>query len=471
MSKPALVLAAALALSACAGSAEPQEHGIAVPSLWTRLTGGTAAAPASDRPMAGAAEAEVEQHWWRRFDDPLLDQLVADALAGSPTLEIAKARVEEAEAARGVARARLLPDISAGGSSQRANQGYSTNDKAVTASQIDIRATWELDLFGRNRARLAESSALLQSEEAAAQATRVALLAEVARSYFDLRDSLRRLELTRRNLATQRRTLEIIRAQQQGAMAAEFDVQRAAAQVSSTEALIPALETARDTALNQLAVLLGRTPGSLDARLAAPPALTPLDPAPAVAAPAKVLAARPDVRAAERRFAAGLAGKDAAFAELFPNISLSALFGAQSATPMNATPWGVGLTLVQPILNFGRIESQIDAADARQRQAFHAYRRSVLEALGDMETALSRYGHEAARNISLSAGAEQNRKAAELARLQYANGYTGLLDVLTAERSLLEAEAAQAGSDLDLRRDLVAVYAAAGGGWLDGVSP
>jgi multidrug efflux system outer membrane protein len=117
------------------------------------------------------------------------------------------------------------------------------------------------------------------------------------------------------------------------------------------------------------------------------------------------------------------------------------------------------------VLNFGRIESQIDAADARQRQAFLAYQQSVLEALEDMENALSRYGHEARRGQSLAIGVDQNRHAAELARSQYVNGYTGLLDELVAERNLLDAESALAASDTDLRHDLVDIYAAAGGGW------
>ncbi|WP_096700836.1 efflux transporter outer membrane subunit [Magnetospirillum sp. 15-1] len=464
---PLVPVLAGLLLAACTSPVGPQESGIETPSLWSRLTGSAPAKADPAAPLVQGSDAEVEQNWWRRFGDPTLDTLVAEALAGNQTLAMAKARVEEAEAARGLARSRLLPDISAAGSAQRANQGYTTGDKAVSVAEIDLKATWELDLFGRNQARMAEASALLQSEEATRQGVRVALLAEVARTYFDLRDSLRQIELTRQNLGTQRRTLEIIRAQRQGALASDFDVQRAGARVSATEALIPTLETTRDVALNRLAVLLGRPPGGRDTLLATLSPIQPLDSGIVIAAPAKVLAARPDVRAAERRFAASLSAKDAATAELFPNISLAALFGAQTATPLNATPWGIGLSLVQPILNFGRIESQIDAADARQRQAFLAYQRSVLEALEDMENALSRYGHEAGRNIALTTGVAQNRRASELAHTQYTNGYTGLLDVLVAERDLLDAEAAQASSDTGLRRNLVAIYAAAGGGWND----
>ncbi|HMK14469.1 MAG TPA: TolC family protein, partial [Burkholderiales bacterium] len=157
--------------------------------------------------------------------------------------------------------------------------------------------------------------------------------------------------------------------------------------------------------------------------------------------------------------------KDVATAQLFPTISLTAFFGAQASTPFSATPWGVALNLVQPILNFGRIQSQIDAADAQQKQAFLNYQQTVLEALENMENALSSYLHETTSNASLSAAVVQNRKAVDLAQQQYSNGYTGLLDVLVAQRNLLDAEASQASSDISLRKDLINIYTAAGGGW------
>jgi multidrug efflux system outer membrane protein len=454
-----VLLLAGLSLAACTTTpAGRQDAGVAVPSQWSQVVAGV--------PFSSGPDATVEQEWWRQLGDPVLDGLVAEALANNKSLAKAKARVEEARAQRGVVRSALAPDVSASAGAQRGNQGYATNNKVVSIGEADLSVSWDLDLFGRNQARLAESTALLESEEATRQGVRVALLAEVARTYFDLRDALRQLDLTHQNLATQQRTLDITHAQRQGAMASDFDVQRAAAQVSATAALIPVQEAARDATLNRLAVLLGRPPGGDDrALLTSLEAMRPLAGSLVAAAPAKVLAARPDVRAAERRFAASLSATDAASAELFPDISLTALFGTQSSTPFNATPWNGGLGLVQPILNFGRIESQIDAADARQRQMFLAYQQTVLEALEEMETALSRYGHEAQRNQALTTGVSQNRRAADLARTQYTNGYAGLLDVLVAERNLLDAEAAQATSDANLRRDLVSIYVAAGGGW------
>ena len=459
-----IILLAAMLLSSCSAALGPQDFGIAAPSLWNRLTG-TAPAGNKDLPLVESPEAEVDHLWWTRFGDPTLDALVKEALANNKTLQIAGARVEEARAGRNETRARLFPEINAVAGARRNNLGFTTNNKAVSIGEVDVEASWELDLFGRNKARVSEATALLQSTEARQQAVRVALLAEVARNYFDLRNYEHQLQLTRQNLETQKKTQELVEAQLQGALASDFDVQRAGAQVSTTEALIPTLQTAYDAARNRLNVLLGYPPGSRDALLKSAGELKPLEHHILIAAPAKVLAARPDVRAAERQFVASISAEAAARAELFPNISLTALFGAQTATPFSSTPWGIGVSLVQPILNFGRIEAQIDAADARQRQAFLSYQQTVLGALEDMENALSGYLNETTRNASLAAEVRQNRKAADLAMQQYKNGYTGLLDVLVAVRDLLDSESSLAASDASLRNDLVNVYTAAGGGW------
>lgn len=451
-----------LTLLGCVGPVGPQRSGIDAPLSWNGLPGGSLTAPLATDP-----DAEVDHRWWHYFGDPTLDRLIAEALANNKTLQIAKARVEEARAGRSAAMSRLFPEVNASLSAQRGNQGYATNNQVVGIAGASLEASWQIDLFGRNRARAAEAGAIWESFDASQRAVRVGLLVEVARNYFDMRNSQRQLSLTRQNLETQRKTLELVRAQMRGALASDFDVQRASAQVSTTEALLPTLEAAYDASRNRLNVLLGYPPGTKDGLFATAQELRPLDHHILIAAPARVLAARPDVRVAERRFAASISAKDAARAELFPDISLTALFGAQASTPFAATPWGIGITLLQPILNFGRIKSEIDAADSRQMQAFLHYQQTVLEALADMENALSGYLHETARNASLTNGVEQNRRAADLAMEQYRNGYTGLLDVLIAVRNRLDSEASLAASDASLRNDLVNIFAAAGGGWRD----
>lgn len=446
-------------LTSCTDAAGLQSSDQQIPNLWGRLTG-------EEANLVSAADAQVEQHWWKRFNDPVLDSLVQEALAQNHMLAIARARVAEAKAGRLGAESRLMPQLNATGSSGRTNQGYFTSDRAVTVHEIAVEASWELDIFGKNQARTASAQAIVESQEAERQAVQVALLSEVARNYFDLRNYERQIAITQRNLDTQNRTVEIIRIQLEGALASDFDVQRAAAQVSRTESLLPALRTAYDGARNRLQVLTGVMPGGTLAMLdEMPAALAPLDQQVAIAAPATVLAKRPDVRAAERLYAGSISARQAATAELFPSISLLGLYGVQDTSLMSASPWGLTASLVQPILNFGRIQSLIDAADARQQQAFASYQLTVLEAVEDMENALSSYLNEVQRNTSLANALAQNTKATELAREQYTAGYTGLLDVLVSERNLLDAESESAASDAKLRKDLVAIYAAAGGGW------
>ncbi|HEX9462624.1 MAG TPA: TolC family protein [Alphaproteobacteria bacterium] len=454
-----LVLVAALA-AACTSPKGPQSSGLEAPAGWSGLADAEAAGP-----LATSDAAEVEQHWWQTFKDPMLDRLIDDALANNKSLRIAAGRVEEAEAGRRGAVAVLMPEVVGTGGLSRGNQGLATLNKTVSVKEAYLQASWEADLFGKNQARAAAAAAIVQTEEGRRQAVMVSLLAEVARNYFDLRNYQEQIAITQENLRTQQRTLELIQAQRSGALSSDLDVERAAAQVSTTAAQLPVLRAAYKVALDRLNVLLGAAPGTLDRALAPGVALAPLAPTILVAVPARVLANRPDVRAAERNFAASLSESDAAAREIYPTISLVGLFGVQDSSLFSATPWLAGANLAQPLLNFGRIQSQIDAANARQTQAFFAYQEAVLEALADMEDALVLYFQETGRQHELAAAAAQDRRAVDLAEQQYTNGYSGLLDLLVAQRDALAADSSLAASNAELRKQLVHIYTAAGGGW------
>jgi outer membrane protein TolC len=239
---PAIILLGAVLLSGCSTPLGRQDSGISAPSLWHRLTG-KAAGENKDMPLIESSGAEVDHVWWTRFGDPTLDVLVTEALANNKTLQIAAARVEEARAERQISRARLFPEINGVAGARRNNLGLSTNDKAVSIAEVDVEASWELDLFGRNRAQASEASALLQSTEASRQAVRVALLAEVARNYFDLRNYERQLQLTRENLDTQKKTLELVKAQFRGGLASDFDVLVAVRDLLDSESSLAASDT------------------------------------------------------------------------------------------------------------------------------------------------------------------------------------------------------------------------------------
>ncbi len=461
-------------LSACIRPVSFQESGIQTPETWHTYDELPYNSVLWDKPLIVDDCAEVEQRWWHYFDDCTLDALIERALLNNKTLGIAGTRIEEARAARLSSFATLMPQISLNGDAQRGNQGFYTADKTLAYEDVTIQANWEFDLFGKNQARLAARIALVQNEEILRQGVIVSLLAEVARGYFDFRNYQQQLAISEKNLATQKRTLDLTRAQFQEAYASDFDVQRAAAQVASTESRIPTLKIALEVARNHLDVLLGSSPGENDDLFAVQEPLKPLDPQIVISAPATVLGTRPDVRAAERNFAASISTFVAAKKEWFPTISLASFFGLQGLQGSNQQlsglknlifTWNVAGTLVQPLINFGRIEADIETAGAGCKRAYLEYQETVLEALENMENALANYLYETVRNVSLTSAAMHNRKALELANQQYINGYTNLLDVLVVQRNTLETDSVEAESDYKLRKDLVNVYTAAGGGW------
>lgn len=472
-----LIFISLFVLTGCFKPIGFQESGIETPQTWHAFKGLPGIPAFWNKPLVIDDCAQVEQRWWCNFEDSTLDAFIARALMNNKTLGIAATRIEEARAARLGAFSILMPQINLNADAQRGNQGFFTLDKPLAYEDVTIQANWELDLFGKNQARLAATIALVQNEEILRQGVIVSLLAEVARSYFDFRNFQQQLAISNKNLATQKRTLELTIAQFQEAYASDFDVQRAAAQVASTESRIPTLQIALKTTRNHLDVLLGSTPGENDDLFAIQEPLKPLDPQIVIAAPATVLGTRPDVRAAERNFAASVSTFDAAKREWFPTISLASFFGfqalqgfqnsSQSTTVLQPIirTWNIVGTLTQPLINFGRIESDIESAGARQKRAYLEYQETVLEALENMEDALANYLHETPRNVSLTNAANYNHKALELANQQYTNGYTNLLDVLVVQRNALDAESVAAESSYKLRKDLVNIYTAAGGGW------
>jgi len=458
--KKNLIAAASLAvlLAACTTPEAVQESKITTPDAWTRLS-------KSEAVLASTDAVEIEQSWWKSFNDPALDRLIGRALANNKSLQIAAARVAEAGAGLSGSKAQLMPNITGSGDIQRGNQGYATFNDAVTLKEGYVQASWELDIFGKNQARVRQAGALAQSEEASRQAVMVSLLADVARAYFDLRNDQEQIRITKANLETQQKTLDLIRAQHEGALSSQLDISRSTAQVATTSAQLPALQAAYETVLDRLNLLLGETPGTLDAELAPSQGLPALKETVLVAAPAKVLANRPDVRAAERQFAASISAHEAATKEFFPTVSLAGFFGIQDSTSFYSRPWLGTAGLTTPIFDFGRIEADVDAADARQRQAFLTYQETVLEAETDMEDALSVYLHDNTRQHDLTVAADQNKKSVDLANQQYRAGYSALLDLLVAQQNELAAESSLADSEAQLRKDLVHIYAAAGGGW------
>jgi NodT family efflux transporter outer membrane factor (OMF) lipoprotein len=411
---------------------------------------------------AGGAD-EALAAWWERFGDARLTSLVERAAQGSLEIRIAAARVGEARALRRVAGSEQLPELVLAG---EAREGMRSPGDTVFGA---LELFFEVDLWGRVR-RSVEAA---RADEAAAQEDRsavtLAVVAEVATAYVEIRGLQHELRTVRQNLDAQRETLDLTEAQAFVGLASDLDAQRVRALTANTAAELPPLEADLAAARYRLEVLLGLPAGALAGELAD---AAPIPSPPAellVGVPADLLRRRPDVRRAERELAAETARIGAAQAELLPRLTLVGSIGLRSQDAVeiaNGSSFGsIGPSVDWPIFAGGRILANVAAQDARAEQAAARYERAVLGAWAEVETALARHAREQMRRSELRSAVAAERAAAELARRLQRSGLAPFLDVLDAERSLLISESRLAESETAVATTLVAVYAALGGGW------
>lgn len=468
MRKITTIAVAALWLSACAVGPSYERPAAALPEQFK----GAAATAFNTEP--------VPARFWTVFDDAALTTLIEDALKANHDLRIAAARFNEARALRREAAFDFAPVITAGGSaletrfSQVERPGVAATD-SVDVYDAGFDATWELDAFGRVRRGYEARRAELESTVASLQDALVTVTSEVARNYFELRGLQSRYEVAKRNAEVQASTLELTKARREAGSGTDLDVARAQSQLSTTLATLPQLEAAVARTQYRIAVLIGRPPSEVDARLApgampSIPAFTP------VGDPTEWLRRRPDVRVAERDLAAATARVGIAVADLFPRVSLIGTFGWTSldADDLGSSAfenYAYGPSISWAIFDLGHVQARIEAARARADGALASYEQTVLRALEDAEGSLITYSHALAREAALQEAAEASGVAAELAGVRYEEGVSDFLLVLDAERTLLEAEDRLAQGRADSATALVAVYKALGAGWQEVDSP
>ncbi|THF65399.1 efflux transporter outer membrane subunit [Pseudothauera rhizosphaerae] len=455
-------LAAALlvALAGCATRPYAPAAGDlpAVPPAWTE-----SAVP------AGGDEERLAL-WWRHFGDAELSALVELALARNTDVRSARAALRQARAQRTVSAAGLQPTLDFTGSAQRAR---TDSQPASNQFQVGVDAGWELDLAGGLRAGLAAAEADLGASAASLEDTRVSIAAEVALAYIDLRGNQRRLAVARANLANQEETLQITRWREQAGLVTLLEVEQARGTVEETRASLSSLESAIVQALNSLAVLGAQTPGSLHARLDAPGETLPAVPRPvaalAVSLPADTLRQRPDVRAAEHRVTAARARVDEAQAARYPSLNLTGSLGLSALTFGALDSAGVASSLLAslglPLFDGGARAAQAEVRDAELEQAYHAYSAAVLEALREVENALTALRTSRDALASLEQAAEAAATADTLAGQRYASGLVDFQVVLDTQRTRLNAEDAVASAAAQLAANHVQLYKALGGGW------
>jgi multidrug efflux system outer membrane protein len=429
------------------------------------LLAGCAVQPKYERPAVELPESwkqaaprfAEDGRWWRIYEDASLEQLVAESLETNADLLIAAARVDEARGLLGEAQSFLWPtlDAQAGASRQQISTRTAVAPPGVPREYSSYRGTlnlsYEVDLFGRLRSGAAAARAELEASEAARDAVRLALAAQVAKSYFALRASEEQAVLTRQTLALREEALRLQRRRHQAGVIGDFELRQLEAEVAAARAQLPGLEQAREREEAALLVLLGRSPRQVfedqlktrEARDEAPgPAVVPSG------MPSELLLRRPDLVEAERRLAAANARVAMARAEIFPSIALTAALGSESAALSNlfsggAALWSVAAVVTQPIFSGGRTEARTGAAEARERAALAQYQQAVRAAFGEVRTALA---VQVRARESYEAESERAGALADtlrLARLRYDNGIASQLEVLDAERGLLAARIAR----------------------------
>ncbi len=463
-----LALVVACALSGCAIVSPQLKPDVPVAGTWNEPSPADAAA--------------VSPTWWTTFSSPELQSLVAEALAGSPDLAIATERVKQAEAQVRVAGASLFPVLTAeaGASGHRTTTMGSTNatvgsanGATVTvvdsAANVGLTASYELDLWGKNRAgvRAAESSAAAAGFDR--DTAQVTLVSGVATSYFNVLALRTRLAIARDNLATAQKVLDVVSARARNGAASALDLSRQEGTVLSQQAALVPLEQQEHQTLAALAVLVGRTPEGFDVKATGIGDLhvPSIDPG----LPSTLLVRRPDLASAEAQLAAANADVSAARAALLPSITLTGTAGLATtaltsiATSGTTAAIGIAASLLQPIFDGGRLRGQKAIAESRERELVETYRKAILSAFADVEEALagtSRLGQQEQLQADVQAHAQESLRLAEV---RYRAGADDLLTVLDAQRTLFAAQDQLAQVELSRLQAAISLYKALGGGW------
>jgi NodT family efflux transporter outer membrane factor (OMF) lipoprotein len=409
--------------------------------------------------------------WWTGLGDPELSALIETALANSPDVHAAEARLRQSRAALKEQKSDALPKSSASASYLNAELPKSTlNVGDLNFYDLGFDATWEIDLFGGTRRAVEAASAESIAVEADLADARVQLAAEVAQAYVDLVDRKARRDLALRTAELETRVLDLTEQRRAQEVASDLDVERIRTQVQNTQASIIPLDEQIVESLDELAVLSGREPGSLDTELEAARPLPTLPATVAVGNPAAMLRRRPDIRAAEFRLASQTAQIGEHEADWFPKLTLFGDLGFSASSPgglvRGESFTALGVPYLQwNALDFGRTRARVNQAKAGRDEAEAKYRSTVLDALRDADAALSRYGHQRKYVVNLRAVEKSAEKSSFLTEMRYRAGTSSALDWLDAERTRFSAEQDRVAGEAELIKDFVALQKSLGLGW------
>jgi NodT family efflux transporter outer membrane factor (OMF) lipoprotein len=440
-----------------------------------------------------AAAAQQPDDWWTAFGDPELVRLIQIALAESPDIQSAASRVRQARLGVASARAQLLPQVNAqgnvtnlnfsknagisqlaslfGGSSGGSSSGgIAIPGGGITTYAVGFDASWEIDVFGGTRRRIESARATADQAQWSARDATLSLIAEIASQYFQLRVLQQREQVVRTQIANQSRSSQITGETTRVGLVPGGEDQRLRSQLATVQATVEPVLIDERIRIHALAVLLGRDPAAMIDELSVvgplPDALPIIPPG----LPSDLLRRRPDIRAAERKLAAATADIGVATADLYPKFNLTGtaeLISSQLANliSINSKQTEASAAVSFPLLDFGRIRTNIRGKREVAEQAWLDYRKTVLVALRDVEDALTRIQGEQRHNQILRSGFQDAGRAYAAADARFRVGLTDQTPALTAQIAVLQAQLAVIDSDGALRTDLVSLDKALGGGW------
>jgi NodT family efflux transporter outer membrane factor (OMF) lipoprotein len=504
-----LPVAAACALAACTVGPNFAPPKPPTPAAWND--------PSASRADRVTPHSDPDPKWWSGFNDPVLDRLIAMAIAGNLDFQQVVLRVVEARQNVAAARAAGLPSLNGAASinheqlgfagilkSQGAYSGLNAlADKSgplngdlsgnttvgtylseggatflnkatqpLTLFQYGLDASWELDLFGRVRRSVEQAKAQTTAQLEATNDALIMLESEVAEAYMQLRGAQALTASQLANVRTAQDSLSLTQTRQQQGLATGLDVEQARTQLAETQRQLPGYENQQFQAMNQLSVLVGQPPGTLDAMLS-PTAPLPAVPAVvAIGVPSTLARRRPDIREAEAQLHAATANVGIAVAGFYPDVTLTGSLGLRAIDASYLANWAshfytLGPSLSLPIFQGGRLTASLRLARAQQVASALHYRGTVLNALREVEDGLVAYRTDRAARDRLLEEVKSAEITLSLARARYTNGVADFIQVLDSERTLITARQQLVQTDVTLTNDVVALYRALGGGWQD----
>jgi NodT family efflux transporter outer membrane factor (OMF) lipoprotein len=460
------IFLAAYQLLGCASAPKRQtpDIGVSIPGQWT----------AAD--SANAAWVPTDATWWLEFNDPQLNQLVEEGLTKNLDVKAAIARVDQAAAAARIAGAELFPNISASGQASRRRQNIFGIPIPGTGGVITTRTTsygvsldtsWELDLWGRIRKGQSAAAAEAEASWAELASLRMSIASQTVKAWFALIEAKQQVDLAEKTVASYKTSAQHVRDRFEQGVRTSLDVRLALANLAGAEALLELRRTILDQTTRQLEILLGRYPA---ARLAAASDLPKVPDTVPGGLPSDLLIRRPDLLAAERRFAAEEARVSEARRAFFPRLTLTASGGTstkqlQDLTNGDYSVWSIAAGLMQPIFQGGRLLANLSLSNAASDQALAQYANAILIAFGEVESALFTEQALAKREAFLSEATYQAEAARQLAERQYNVGLVDYITVLETQRRALNSQSEYISIQRERLDARINLHLALGGGF------